>query len=765
MIEPEMIEEDKEITVPGMSKQAGLIALTAPLYYPRVMHMSCRQLGSRARLQGPESLPARFTPEGITIQRWTRSWWKWTVSASIVLAILASSAIAISKEEKNLPPHYRQWLSRDVVYIISKEEKDAFLRLVTDQDRDTFIDRFWESRNPTPGSPQNSYKDEIYKRIAYANQYFGHESGTEGWRSSMGRVYITLGEPKQKGMYLGYNKLRPMQMWFYENANPALPPFFYIIFYIPDSGGDYRIYSPYIDGPEKLVNTEPGSRTDSLKVIQQQAGDEVARTVLSLIPDEPVDFSTARASLQSDVMLATIHDLANHPLTKKDIARRRELLETVSHRVILGPEFLDALMVPLRDSSGNTVVHYVLREQKPEDFVLGQEADGRHYYSIDVTARVLGPEGKTIFTQQRAHNQYVDSNKFDDIRNKSFAYEGLLPLPPGKYKLEFVLTDRLNHTGFRTEKDVVVPDLPANGVRVTDLVPFSASTEIGAGDFLPFGVAGIHFDPMVGPQLDLVAGENLQIVYQIWAAPGDPRSFRGKTLQVEYGYGRPAVRGDSRSIQDEVSREQFDAHGSLVTGKRIPTADLNPGNYHLSVTITDPETQQKAFSSMSFRIETSRNLPATWYLVDPDIHDSVSRGEWDYERAMCYWAAGDKISAERWFRAALQKDISNQDALAKLVELYFGQNAFAKIAELYVRVPFNEKTEEQTILRVAESLDKTGNVKQAISALESALTTKQNSGPIYLMLSSCYQEVGNQQKAQELERKGKSLMATTPPAS
>jgi GWxTD domain-containing protein len=693
------------------------------------------------------------------------SWWKSIISAVIVFGMLSAAAQGISKEEKNLPKHYREWLTHDVVYIISKEEKDAFLRLVTDQDRDTFIERFWESRNPTPGSPQNPYKDEIYKRIAYANQHFGHESGTDGWRSSMGRIYITLGEPKQKGMYLGYNKLRPMQMWFYENANPALPPFFYVIFYVPDSGGDYRIYSPYMDGPEKLVNTEPGNRAESLKVIKDQAGDEVARTVLSLIPDEPVDFSTARASLQSDVMLATIHDLANHPLTKKDIARRRELLESVSHRVILGPEFLDALIVPLRDAGGYTFAHYILREQKPEDFVIAQGNDGKHYYSIDVTTRVLVADGKVIFTEQRTHNQYVDNNKLEEIRNKSFAYEGLLPLPPGKYKVEFVLTDRLKHTGFKTERDIVVPDLPTSGVRVTDLLPFSASKEIGQAGLTPFAVAGVQFEPLVGPQLDLVAGENLNVVFQIWAMPGDPRSFRGKTLQLEYGYGRPGVRGDSRTIQDELSREQFDAYGSIVTGKRIPTAELNAGNYRLSVTITDPETQQKAFSSMSFRIESSRDLPGTWHLVDPDIRDSVSRGVWDYERASCYLAAGDKASAERWFRSALQKDVSNQEALAKLVELYFGQKAFAKIAELYVHVPLNEKTEEQTILRVAESLDKTGNVKQAISALESALTTKQNSGAIYLMLSSCYQEVGDQQKAQEFDRKGRSLMTPTAPAS
>lgn len=696
--------------------------------------------------------------------RWVRS----AVPAVLILALLLSSAGATSKAEKNLSPHYKEWLTRDVAYIISKEEKEAFLQLVTDQDRDTFIDRFWESRNPTPGAPQNTYKDEIYHRIAYANQYFGHESGTPGWRSSMGRIYVTLGEPKQKGLYLGHNKLRSMQIWFYENANAALPPFFYIIFFIPDSGGDYRIYSPYLDGPEKLVNTDPGNRQESLKIIQDQAGNEVARTALSLIPDEPVDLTTARPSLQSDVMLATIHDLANHPITKQEVARRRELLDNVSHRILLGPEFLDALVVPLRDVAGNTVVHFLLREQKPEDFVFGEANDGKYYYSIDITARVLDENGKLIFTQERSRKEYIDKDKLDEVRGKAFAYEGLLPLPPGKYKLEFLLSDKIKRAGFRVEKAVTVPAPPDKNIRITELLPFASSKEMAPNrveDPVPFGVAGVRFEPMVGPQLDLVIGENLQVAYQIWAPAGDPRSFRGKNLLVEYGFGRPSVRGDSKTIQDEVSREQFDANGSLVSGKRIPLGDLSPGNYRLSVTVSDPETQVKAFSSINFRIDPSRKLPATWYLSDPEITDSFTHGAWDYERAMCYWVAGDKPSAERWLRQALRKDSTNQDALAKLVELYFDQKAFAKIGALYTQVPLNEKTEEQTILRVAESLEKTGNVKQAIATLESALATKQTSGPIYLMLASCYQEIGDPAKAQELERKGKSLMTPPPPAS
>jgi hypothetical protein len=165
------------------------------------------------------------------------------------------------------------------------------------------------------------------------------------------------------------------------------------------------------------------------------------------------------------------------------------------------------------------------------------------------------------------------------------------------YKIVFGTTHRLKHTGFRTEKEVTIPEPPTHGIFVPDLVPFSISKTLNSGEnFLPFGVAGVRFEPLVGPQLDLVKGESLQVVYQIWAAPGEPTSLQGKKFQIEYGFGRPGVAGNSKVIHDEVTREQFDANGSIVSGKKIPLADLNPGNYHLAVTVTDPESQQKAFS-------------------------------------------------------------------------------------------------------------------------------------------------------------------------
>src|SRR4051812_2859415 len=119
--------------------------------------------------------------------------------AAVIFLVLAFalSALAVSKKDlQNLPPRYRDWLTKEVNYIITDEEKDAFVRMSTDAERDTFIDRFWAIRNPDPGAPTNQYREDIYQRIAYANQYFGHQTGTPGWMTDMGRVYITLGAPK-----------------------------------------------------------------------------------------------------------------------------------------------------------------------------------------------------------------------------------------------------------------------------------------------------------------------------------------------------------------------------------------------------------------------------------------------------------------------------------------------------------------------------------------------------------------------------------------
>lgn len=665
------------------------------------------------------------------------------------------------KTGDTLPSRYRDWVDHQVAYIITSEEKDAFLKLSNDAERDKFIDRFWEIRNTSPGAPTNAYKEEHYRRLAYADQFFGIGAHSPGWRTDRGRIYITLGEPKQKAVYYGYNKLRKMEIWFYSNSHPALPPYFYVVFYQRDDNGDFRLYSPYMDGPEKLVTTDPGSQRQALGVIEQQAGREVARTALSLLPDEPVDFDTARPSLQSDVMLSTIRGLANNPLNKDMLQRRRELLEGVTHRVILGDEFVRVLTVPLRDAAGTIKLHYLLRLLRPEDFSVGQAKDGRFYYSIEVAARVLSPDNKLIYRQQRAISQYFSEAEYARVKSRSFAYEGMLPITPGKYNVEFVLTNKLHSTAVRASSQVIVPELPATGFAIGGMVPFTDAEQIDPqqSSTIPFTGGGIRFMPVPPQNLEIALGGDLKVLYQIWAPEADPRSFTGKKLVVEYAWGRVGIAGQVKSVRDDVAREQFDPHGSMLNGKRISLADAPAGNYRLVVTVIDPETRQKTFGALNFQVVSSLTDPSnTWYVFDETAAAPEKISEDEYDRALCYLQNGNDDKALPWLAAALERNPGNQDAVDRLVGLYFLKKDYVKMAALYPKFTVTRGTSEQTVLQMADALHRAGRVNDAVHLLETTLSARESSGPLLLTLSSYYRQMGQTDKANTTEQRGRSLM-------
>ena len=90
---------------------------------------------------------------------------------------------------------YKKWLNEDVRWIITPEELSAFKQLSNDEERDQFIEQFWLRRDPTPDTVENEYKEEHYRRIAYANEHFA--AGKAGWRTDRGRIYIVFGPPDE----------------------------------------------------------------------------------------------------------------------------------------------------------------------------------------------------------------------------------------------------------------------------------------------------------------------------------------------------------------------------------------------------------------------------------------------------------------------------------------------------------------------------------------------------------------------------------------
>jgi GWxTD domain-containing protein len=100
-----------------------------------------------------------------------------------------------------LSPPYQKWLDEDVRYLITDTERTEFGALKTDQQRDKFVEEFWERRNPSPGSADNKFKEEHYRRLAYTNQHFA--AGVAGYKSDRGRIYILYGPPDEREQHPG----------------------------------------------------------------------------------------------------------------------------------------------------------------------------------------------------------------------------------------------------------------------------------------------------------------------------------------------------------------------------------------------------------------------------------------------------------------------------------------------------------------------------------------------------------------------------------
>ena len=687
----------------------------------------------------------------------------------VISGLFLSVAVPPTPAQKQkLEQSYKEWLERDVVYIISREERNAFLKLTTNEARDQFIQNFWEIRNPNPGSPDNTYKDEIYQRIAYANARFGSGANEEGWRTDRGRTYITLGPPQQKEVHYNAANLFPLEIWFYSFNHPSLPPFFYIMFYKHEGFGDFRFYSPFVDGPDKLVTgTEYiNDRQGSIQAIKDSVGPLVARLSQSLIPDEPIDPTADRPSLQSDAMLATVKGLADNPFTKDDLNRRRALVENVTARLLIPGQNLDVATLPLRDSRGVTRLDFAMRFRQPSDASLAQRSDGRYAFNLTAQVRVFDPvhNNQLIFAQERRITDTIDKLQLEDIKNSRVGYEGSLPLPPGKFHIEFILTDWEHKKALQAAKDVVVPEIAGRGVVIAGVLPFSSvkAADPESAEYSPFTLAGLKFVPLGTNPLTLAQDEPMQVAYQIWATPQDPANYADQKMTVEYAVGRPAVAGGAIKVTEDIAKDQFDPSGSMVSGKKLPLEGQPLGNYMLSITIDQPGAPQSAFSTIPFSVTPDAALRDVWDFTDPDLTKDAASGLLDSERALCLLAMGKGDESRAWFRRALARNHSDEIARSRLVSAYYSRKDYAAILSLYKDAGITDQSDSETILRIAESFAQTGGIQDAISLLESALSSRQDDGPLYLALAGYYRKAGNTAKATELEAKGKSRLAPSP---
>jgi GWxTD domain-containing protein len=684
----------------------------------------------------------------------------------VVLAalLLCSPSSRASDSNKNLSPEFRHWLNEEVTYIITSEERKQFLALTNDTERDNFIKAFWAARNPDPGSEINTFEEQHYQRLAYANDHFGNTKAQNGWHTDQGMIYILLGEPEQHASYPTPRNMRPLLIWFYESKIPALPSHFNIVFYKRSDGEPFTLYSPYQDGPVRLVTglENLNDQGHSLDIIRRSLGDEVAKTTISLIPTEPVDLSSYTPSMSSDVLLSTIRGLSDNPLEKQRLAMNRAR-EQVTASIFNTSTTIDVVTMTVRDDLGRDTVSYLVRNQSPNPSLIGGQPD--HGFSYDMTLRtvVATAAGKPVYEQQEILKAAITPGDAEEFRKQRFAAEGRLPLVPGSYDVEVTLTNNLNREAQRWRNHIEVPAAKSDKLGLSSLLVYKAPTAVpDPAGRLPFSLAGLRFTPQAAQTLTIHPGSQIPLIFQIWLPRRSAGATAMKTVHLHYLYGSVAAGGKPLNEFDEdVDASNADAAGNLVTGHTMSTANLAVGSYQLVVKATVDGDPTPAYSTLTLRVVPNEIVVDQWTAHSGE--QTAAQAADDLKRGISAEAQGKTAEAETMYASALQTDPAQLRALVRLAAVLSAQGKTAELAKLSDTALVSAAVPPATLMLIAGAVRDSGDLKKAIRLLTAQLELQAPSAPMYELLASMYDSAGDRSKAETVRDQAKKL-STTPTA-
>jgi GWxTD domain-containing protein len=530
----------------------------------------------------------------------------------IILSVVALCALLPAQKKKtakDLPPQYQKWLQEEVIYIISPKERDVFLQLESDRERNIFIEAFWKQRNPDPSSTENAFKTEHYKRIAYANQWLGKSSPTPGWRTDRGRIYIILGQPKEIQAYENMYDLRPVITWFYDGmAEYGLPGSFYLVFWKKDIVDDYRLYSPINDGPQQLMQHYAGDMADATTAYEALMKIEpaVGSVSLSLIPGE-TQFSSA-PSLASEILIKQSIPEAPHYKVKDEYAEKLLKYKNIIE-VDYTANYIDneSLISVFQDPSGLSFVHYLI---EPKRLSFEQTTTG-YRTTLEINGIVTDRQNKPIYQFDRTIPLDMTEAQMTQIRSKLFSLQDLFPLTPGQYKVNLLLKNRLSREFTSVEADILVPNPGAFSMSPPVLAYKTDRESRFKGQNKSFLLGGVQFVP--SPRNAFAADDWLSLYFQLHGIPADLRT--GGSVQYTIQRQTETMKlPETVKVVTRSLREIADP-GNII--EQFPLAGMTPSHYALNVAVLDASKAEKLKAKVDFDIRGATTLNRAWVLSLP----------------------------------------------------------------------------------------------------------------------------------------------------
>src|SRR5579872_6433997 len=371
--------------------------------------------------------------------------------------------------KKELETPYRKWLTEDVGYIITDEERAAFKRLQNDEEREQFIENFWLRRDPTPDTVENEYKEEHYRRIAYANERFA--SGIPGWKTDRGRIYITFGPPDERDEHpSGGTYSRPVAEGGGETTTFPFEDWRYR--YIDGIGNDINIefvdttmtgeYHMTMDPSEKDALTNvPGAGL----TLYEQLGlackaDRFTRTDGTKLGTggQPLP-----ASMDQFTRLEQFTKLQQAPTVKyKDL----EALVSSSVKYNLLPMKVRADFIPVTEASVLTNIT-IQFDRKDLQF---KQKEGLSQATVNIYARITTMSRRPVNWFEEAVTVDIPSELLQQAVNGSSIYQKSIPLQPGRYRLNVVAKDLVGGNVTNYEQALDVPHMDEDQLSSSSLI-------------------------------------------------------------------------------------------------------------------------------------------------------------------------------------------------------------------------------------------------------------------------------------------------------
>lgn len=411
----------------------------------------------------------------------------------LALLLMISSIGEPAIKIQDLSPKYKQWLSEEVVYIITEKEKEAFLQLESDRERDIFIEAFWRQRDPVPETAANEFQEEHERRIRYANEYLGKGSSKAGWKTDRGRIHIILGKPASVSTYgAESSNLVPIETWFYQgDFGSGLPSTFYVVFFQEEGLGDYILYSPLRHGPKKLLESYDGDPNKAINMLLR-IDRELAGVSRSLIPGQSTIYDT-KPAMDSEMLLNKISVLPQrkvNDLYAEKLLKYKSFVE-VDHSVNYVSS--EALLKVIQDRGGRYFVHYAV---EPNRLSVGS-AEGKYFIHLEVFGKVSDLSGKTVYQYQRDVSLNLDPDQVQEMKAKRFSFQDAFPLIAGKFRFDLLIKNPVSKEFTSFENEVIIPGT-VTSPELGPLILSSKREKKGASgpSFRPFRVGDTQLYPV-----------------------------------------------------------------------------------------------------------------------------------------------------------------------------------------------------------------------------------------------------------------------------